>query len=120
MALSNFVFKAEYNILLCNSPGINTLIKCETGHACPGKIGKSLLCVPVLHKPRGKRSDFPGLLIDLKGTLFAPFPATRDCFHLKTINSENASSAQNALKCGLIIYVPFLLLQAEQCLRKDS
>lgn len=61
------MFKAEYNILLCNSPRINTLIKSETGHTCLGRRGKSLLCVPVLHKLRERQSDFPGL------RLFGPF-----------------------------------------------
>lgn len=85
MALSSFMFKAEYNILLCKSPRINTLIKSETGRACPGRIGKSLLCVPVLHKPRGRQSDFPGLLIDLTGTHRLPL-SQQHCFHLKAIN----------------------------------
>lgn len=62
------MFKAEYSILLCNSPRINTLIKSETGHACPGRIGKNLLCVPVLRKLGGRQSDFPELPIDLTGT----------------------------------------------------
>lgn len=38
------MFKAEYNILLCKSHRINTLIKSENGHACPGSMGKGLLC----------------------------------------------------------------------------
>lgn len=62
------MFKAEYSILLCNSPRVNTLIKSETGHTCPGRIGKNLLCVPVPHKLGGRRRDFPELQIDLIGT----------------------------------------------------
>jgi len=62
------VFKAEYNILLCKSPRINTLIKSGTGRAHQGRMGKSLLCVCLHFVSQRRESDFPRLLVDPKGT----------------------------------------------------
>lgn len=111
------MFKAEYNILLCKSPRINTLIKSETGHACLGRMGKSLLsvCLPFISLREAEWfSSATGSSVGCK--LLAPFPATCNRFHLKAKNSENASTAQNASKCELVLYASILLLQVEGAL----
>lgn len=61
------MFKAEYNILLCKSLRINTLIKSEAGHACPRRMGKSLLCVCLSFISLRRERNFPRLLVDPMG-----------------------------------------------------
>lgn len=61
------MFKAAYNISLCKSPRINTLIKSEGGHTCPGRMGMSLLCV-CLHFLSRRKNGFPRLRVDPMGT----------------------------------------------------